>query len=343
VRIKSLLVILGCLVSSISLSHAPATLNPAPELPTLDEVRRIAEERRPHTDSCRFELSSEVTTVKGAYNLERRASHLNPDPAVDIPGSEIPLPCSMKIIFHGGAIRKETLQTIWNISTNSPDEYHEITTFKDGLCRRLYISGKSARLTTRNDAVGLSLKTFWDGLTLDYLSTPNLAVLREMDWEGKSVLIVGNTDYNDMLIDGRPVLGATRMEFYLDPSRGYLPVRYLHMLPSGIVVNDIQIKYADQSGVGFFPSLVSWQSNVPVSGELMNYATVQLSSLTLNEPIDPSVFDLEFPPGYTLVDEIREEEDIIGEPGSPDTFIAYTGSRASDPYAPLAPGAVRAD
>jgi len=140
-------------------------------------------------------------------------------------------------------------------------------------------------------------------------------VMRRQDTSEGPMIVVGNTNYKKMGISER----------YLDESRDYVLTRMLNKTPDGRITRDIIIRYAENPVLGYVPREIEYfKAGIVLLDDFtsdMKYVTKRTKKLTVtsvrvNEPIDDTIFELEFPPGTRVHDMISDTHYTAGEPGT---------------------------
>lgn len=104
-----------------------------------------------------------------------------------------------------------------------------------------------------------------------------------------------------------------RIDLYVDPSRGYLPVRQT-FLNRGSVLNEWTIESYLQSADSWVPQ--KWRySELDKAGNLVRTLSAEVTSYSLNEPVAPSSFTIDFPEGTWVYDNVNDREYIIQHSG----------------------------
>ena len=137
----------------------------------------------------------------------------------------------------------------------------------------------------------------------------HVAALRMEKTAAGEMLVVGNTDYN------RPRwVGATRTEYYLDPRRDFLPVRHVMMLADGQIYYDTSIDYGEHDVVGFAPVRIK-----TIKYKMLDLAVIEstwdlpITSFDLNLDLEEGFFEIDFPEGTIVTDEIENIEYKVGD------------------------------
>ena len=218
-------------------------------------------------------------------------------------------------------MRLDESQTSWNVSDAFMHPLTRSLTYHREKGQRLTLatfktpsSGiKSGKITAENP---IPQSAMWRKfLLLAYSVEPEdlygeqIAALRTQQTAAGNMLVVGNTDYN------RPRwMGATRTEFYLDPKRSFLPVRHVLMLADGQIVQDTSIEYTEHETLGFAPvqlKSIRYKKAEPSVIEFTWNFTFAVCSV--NTSIPQEYFEIEFPVGTSVTDEIVDIQYKVGE------------------------------
>ncbi len=90
---------------------------------------------------------------------------------------------------------------------------------------------------------------------------------------------------------------------YLDPSRGYLPVRFVQQ-HKGAVQNEIEIEHVRNKAIGW--ALSGWtQKQFESPGENLNTTNGGVLECKINVNLEAALFDLEFPVGAWLIEDTQ--------------------------------------
>lgn len=104
---------------------------------------------------------------------------------------------------------------------------------------------------------------------------------------------------------------------WLDPDRGYLPLRYQTQIGGRDSISK-EFEYTSDSDGGWVPS--RWTlTYLTEHGELGQSATMAMVRHTINEPIAVERFQLTFPPNTFLWDKRSDKEIVLTEPFAPST------------------------
>jgi hypothetical protein len=134
-----------------------------------------------------------------------------------------------------------------------------------------------------------------------------------IDADGKRLVHIGNSNYGPT--DEIPgFTSQARYEFWLDPARDYVPVRAATMYDAGGVKSMDTLEYVEHPVYGYLPSNATSQSLLP-NGDLWIVRDMIIEEFRFNEPVDPSVFEFEFPPGTKVNDKINKVMYVVPEVG----------------------------
>jgi hypothetical protein len=183
------------------------------------------------------------------------------------------------------------------------------------------------------DYVSLSPHKSWEVLNPNFI-----------DVNGKRLVHIGNSNYGAPVdIPGFRSVG--RYEFWLDPARDYMPVRQATLYESGGVKSLVDVEYVEHPVYGYLPSTALEKALLP-SGDLWIVRNIVFEEFKFNDPVDPSVFELEFPPGTKVNDKINKVMYVMPEAGGvprpipgPDFGLRPRGAGANAQLAAAAAGA----
>jgi len=136
---------------------------------------------------------------------------------------------------------------------------------------------------------------------------PNIEILRREEREEGTVVVIGNTDYNDTRRQG-----ATRWEWILSPALAYQMIENVEMLPDGGVVCRRRISYEEVPEFGHVPRSVRIITSTLANPELLRSVTSLTFRMRFNETVDPAVFDFTFPPGTRIFDAQLKINYVVG-------------------------------
>lgn len=97
------------------------------------------------------------------------------------------------------------------------------------------------------------------------------------------------------------------LEIWVDPSRDYIVTRIVNDRPVAKRHVEIDVSYQPHDDVGWV--IDRWHV-VLTSGGGKEVTTCQLSDVKVNQTIDPTVFEIDFPRGATVIDARQEGEPI---------------------------------
>lgn len=199
-------------------------------------------------------------------------------------------------------------QINFNVSGGIDRDTPETSVFHEGIYKNHMPSFSQGSVTQRNSTLARSsLGTKLHEIMFDarppHLYRPSLAVLRTETFAQGELTVVGTTDYN---ASGRR--GKTRIEYYLDPNREYLLIGQLMMYPDGTPGTERWFEYAmDEKGF-IIPTRATSNRMRGKTGEIESSMTFEITGVAINDPIDDSVFELEFPRGTRVYDGVDHPE-----------------------------------
>ncbi len=144
-----------------------------------------------------------------------------------------------------------------------------------------------------------------------FLYNERYEVLRVQGEIGSRIVVVGNTDFNDPNLRG-----ATRAEFEYSEELGWAVRSQRHMLPDGqIVVEGIFEYKEDESRRGIPDKLTFNNYSKRDPSVLKSHGEMTIEELEINIPVDRSIFELEFPSGTGVYDDILQLNYTVGSVG----------------------------
>ena len=127
------------------------------------------------------------------------------------------------------------------------------------------------------------------------------------------VRLAGRGDYG-----GHPCLVVEKLfqnghtyRWALAEDQGHRPVSFRSITSDGDVVMDVSMQYEPDETIGW--RLASWISTYPRERSILKAV---VSEVRFNEPVSPETFDLEFPPGTKVYDDVGGVKYTKGEKGA---------------------------
>ncbi len=135
---------------------------------------------------------------------------------------------------------------------------------------------------------------------------------------------------------------GSEMRYWLAPSQDFAPLRYA-VYQQGRILRQCDMKYRQDAEHGWVPA--EWRS-VELNrktGAVDIQAHVVLKRVVINQPVDPGLFVLSFPPGTKVTDERAQELYVVGERNEK-VLLAARHRKAAPPAAyrqwPVAVGVI---
>ena len=330
------------LIALLALNSAPLSLAfQSDGLPSLESIRDVTFERTSSLSSVQLQWSSERVIARGflSTNFAFRQREGDVEPPRDTKLNGIG-----SLALKGKSRRFDYEFQVWDAARQAPSSLsRQNAAFHGGEGRYVYFDSEDSDNPHRPEAgrtadppSGDAGKEGGDALSLfymtpetresqfvDYLDPTRYEVLRRETTLSGEVVVVGDTD--------------RRIEVYLDPTRKYLPVRLEDLKHDGSVQSLFEIAYVADSVAGWVPAGAVW---IERSGGLArdrdvieNVNQVLVTDLTLNEPIDDSHFEIEFPDGARVTDDIDGGWYYVGLPAIEETPIEETPALDREPQA----------
>jgi len=289
------------------------------DTPTLEDVRR-----------AQLDRVGKIDTVKMSWNGETLRMNSS-DP--DAPETPITTIASAKLAIAGSSTWIRQDKEIWNASRKEvQSDYVDIATFHDGIGKSLRPNRGDGNVLTRNEVTTYIVSKV---LTMSYradakfLTAPNMAVLRiEATNDGERV-VLGNTNFYDDVASGQSIPNRNRREYYLYPARDFILTKYVARYRDGRIRGEATVNYSKDEAGGFVPEEIIY---VGYSGDksvrIRHHFFVE--EFVLNDVIDPALFELEFPPGTRVSDEILGTEYIVGKNIDIDDAMAWVDQTLAD-------------
>jgi hypothetical protein len=216
---------------------------------------------------------------------------------------QVELQSVFTLIAKGDKISMRANGQVWNDDTQAPTDQEYTRTF-DGAFNKSLIVGreyKQAGGTVDNErraASELAANTHYIPLWLSFRPQETLTRL------GFDVaeLTVTNSKANHKGKDCVEVAiprDSLVCALYLDPSTGYLPVKYVEWRGVGKLRSEIEIEYVDDDRIGH----VITKSTSQLYGsenKVETTLTISIKNATINHPINDNIFDIEMPSGTSV-------------------------------------------
>lgn len=168
-------------------------------------------------------------------------------------------------------------------------------------------------------------------------------ILRMTTEDGSRFAIVGNTDFDDPKYSG-----ASRREYKLSEELGWAPISLRTMYPDGEMRSEYGVEYSGNEELGIIPSVITITIMSRKDHDMVrSHATITLSDVEVNIPVDPAIFEFEFPLGTDVHNDILNFKYVAGrEPGiakldeNVDAMIAEVSAAdtSTEEVAPIPPG-----
>ncbi len=221
-----------------------------------------------------------------------------------------------RLVIDGDRMRFERRGPMWNLDEGRFEGAEELAVFADGRERLLFagrhgVPPRSGSTGARNH--GVSAVHNYPVLMAYRLFDPvfggpdpeQVELVGNAIWEGQRCVVIEHWD--------RRRQGAIWDRWWLAEDLGYRVVHWRSMWPDGKVASQVTMQYErDKRGDW---RLVSWdlQFGSGPQGEALELTKSKVTRLLLNEPVPPSEFELEFPPGTTVYDGIEDIRYVVGE------------------------------
>lgn len=119
-----------------------------------------------------------------------------------------------------------------------------------------------------------------------------------VDEEGECVILRQNAN------------NRSQLELWLDPKLEFLPRRYVNTIDGAPMIR-LDIVYAQDAKLGALPN--SWKFVwLDSKGQLFDNNEAKVIDYAINPSIPPSAFQIEFPPGTQVADDISKTRYVVG-------------------------------
>jgi beta-lactamase regulating signal transducer with metallopeptidase domain len=275
-------------------------------LPSIEEIRSITAKRITGIKTLKFSFEGQLTYLKEkSFVLETGKPY---------PPKDVALPINGCIVISGSSYRQDVVKNLLMEGDSIVVRNNTATCVShEGKGKLLegYEMGKGSLngMIFKGDGVSQAAPITYPLVhpflpMAEYLAGEAMAVLRrETTSEGERI-VAGNTDF-----DNPKVGGATRREVYLDPTREYLPSRWVAMYPDGRVSHVMTMEYSVLQGV-HVPAKATL--TVLRKGEISITTEVKVTKVEVGQPVDTSTFTLSFPPGTGVTDTITGVSYTVG-------------------------------
>lgn len=301
----------------------------------LDEIRASWRE-----SAAAYETAS-FTWTRESLKLSRDGIQLNPP---------VPIVSSYRIILSGDSTYQESdIETYVHKDRAAKPLPGGIDVFHD-LEARSYMpyAGPNGRGSISRDHPQLDMTVGplligWFLKEPPFLYDEHYEILRMTTEDGSRFAVVGNTDFDDPKYSG-----ATRREYKLSEELGWAPTSFRLMYPDGEVRLEYGVEYSGNEELGNIPSEITITIMSRIDHDMVDsHATINLSDVEVNIPVDPAIFEFEFPSGTSVDNAIMNFEYIAGR--GPrlakldeyvDTMIAEVSAAdtSTEEVAPIPPG-----
>lgn len=326
-----------CLVAFPLLLESPSPSVAQPSTISLDNIAESVSRRLQKVQTIHAIYSTKRVVRRGS--LSARYEELRqPKPWEVCPPEDTVMLGRHELTTDGNSWRLDSKSMTWSYVANGTEEIDVSKVFHDGVGKQLFRSERLGSIEQRNElARALDVQSlFASFLTFESLfpdvASADLAILRQEPEEGgRNLVVVGNMDYNNPTRGG-----ATRYEDSFDPSRGLIPTRLRCLLPSGKPYYEVQIEYLPHPLVEYAPASATNNLMNSETGEIEESCTLRVEKIEFGEPVAPAVFDLQFPAGTHVGDEISNLDYVVGEVPDGEKWVKAIAVQELMPQSPAA-------
>ena len=276
-------------------------------LPSMERIREVTAQRASRIKSIRLIWDGQSVVREGAYGN----------------GEKLTLSLKGEIVLRGTSARFGQVRDTWHNDRRivKKDQHHMRVVHKD-IGKYMSFSNRRGRIDPGPVALHVTEETFrlFAESAPEFLHGKRYAVLRREATSDGDRIIVGNTDYEES-----PGRSIARVEYFLDPNRDYLPTRRLSMTAGGRANCDTRVEYRKNAeGIWIPTKLVDKY----IRGVVSEW---HIRECTLNEEVEDSVFEFEFPPGTIVHDGISEVEFKVPSDHAQPYSAMYREGKPFDP------------
>jgi hypothetical protein len=275
----------------------------------LRKAREACQERLKKAGTIRIAWKREDLLRKSSMTRSLESDG-TASPGVDYPSTDVKEQGRCRLILRGASWRYDVSRKTWTFTTNdvtrdldTSSVFHEN---RYRTLRRDTHSGVTGNIGVKNEIQpSIDVQSILASFMLPpfYTDDSSVAVLRSQRTEtGGKAVVLGNTDYN------RPgVIGATRVEVTLDAERDLIPIRSASMYPDGNLLCESLITYREHPLVGYVPDVITINLMDVLDQKVRISRTLSVQEIAFGEAISDSTFDLPFPPGAFVSDNVAQE------------------------------------
>ena len=234
-------------------------------------------------------------------------------PGVLVPPNDTIDESDNRVVFQGKMARYECNHPMWSGEGRGRTSKSNINTTNGVLGKSLYPEG----ISTDGRGVGiipkkadcenitiyylLPLTTYYSGLVPGLTGEP----LQLLKWTGQTRVIAGERCDEYRRTHNMPGLVRAKSFWFTQDIR---PVALqVQMLDDGKLRQQWDIQYKHDPQWGRIPDKWEWHSYAPAGGPVLRRTEVRITQTSETASVDPTTFDIEFPPGSYLAD-LRENK-----------------------------------
>ncbi len=289
---------------------------PVGVLPEMSRIREIRKTSPPLIQSFSVSFDSQLAFPKGSDGKDS----LSPQPDQSLPTKDLLLKMRTRIDVAPGLMRVENALDDASSTGESIKNWNQRNTivFKDGI--RTHITEHVNEATRscsinsyilENELTGGDSSPILMGLTTNYLDNLALQPLRyAYSKEGAPLVVVGAP--ND-------ASSNYTIEYYLDPAMDYRLVKRTSQHKKAKFPSADEIHYVPYPQGGWVPDYSVKHDQI---GEHFQSHFHTITSLKINEPLDPALFELTLPAGTKVDDMVNKRRYVVGSLTAGEQWIA---------------------
>jgi len=209
---------------------------------------------------------------------------------------------TFKLSMKGGKISMKSEGYVWS-SSRSSRVFQNYSRCFNGTGNKALLEGKDIVTSgvfdhERQPAIELTNNTHYVPLWLAFTPAEMLSRMR-FDTSHMSVSDARAFHQGKECIEVSIPRDRLKGQIYVDPSLGYLPVKFVEWRRAGKMRSDIELEYVENEVLGWVVS--RWWSNLYDGDEkLATSLSGTVDKITLNQPISDDEFDIKFPVGTSI-------------------------------------------
>lgn len=264
-----------------------------------DEVLAAWRERQTETSSIQFDCKVSRMYAKDSLS---QSSIIAPASESAIPPHDVVLKMNVRYVVHENKIFYSEVGDSWAIESNSRRPNGFSCAFTGTESRMLFAKNDGicpAGELWHDDRPTDTLIAHVNTLALVLIYRP-MVFLEQLGADPHSGRVDRPREYHQSgtsktLVFPRGTDGQSYVDVSVDPTHGYVPVRYV-LRKSGYILSDTEISVSEDEAVDACPRAWSWKQ-FDDSSRLVQTGEVQVLSSEINDPVADDVFEIVFPVG----------------------------------------------